>query len=108
RTFEWNGLRDDRIRCYDFPCDCATPHFGVGGSWASESDYLAFLEQMQAGTLQEWYASGEGQQILPLPDAQLNDMLNGVVTFKTFPDGGEYFHLVYTDATDLADRPQYN
>jgi hypothetical protein len=112
RLYEWNGVKGDGIRCYDFPCDCLTPFNppikSSLRSWSSEDDYEEFLSNLNNGTLLEWYASGKGQQILPLPERQYADVINGLVTFKTFADGGGYFHLVYSNAETLEDRPRYN
>lgn len=102
--FEWNGLYDFRFACYPFACDCYIAKARVSGPEKALQE--EFIAQVESGTVNEWYKSGRGQLVLPLPSLQLNDVLNDVTTIKTIT-GYDHYHLVYKNATELGDRPVY-
>jgi hypothetical protein len=115
---EWNGLEDpSKIRCYNYPCDCKVTMSYQRSN--GETDTLSvpnpfqkyideFLDQVENGTITEWYASGRGELINPWPAQQLKDLKSGLVTLKAFPEHPGYLHLVYKNATKLSERPSYS
>lgn len=111
KAYEWNGVGGDAMRCYDFRCSCADPRRVVGSTPEEEailaSERAEFITNVNNMTIKEWYLSGRGQEVLFLGPIQLKDVLDGVSTWKYFPDGGGAYHLVYVNATNINQRKSY-
>lgn len=109
--YEWNGCDGSKLRCYQFPCDCDKRVSGsIAASGLSPEVYMAektFQSHVDDGTVNAWYASGEGELVYPWPQQQLEDIKSGLVTFKEFASSPGYIQLVYKDAKTVFDRPNY-
>lgn len=101
--WEWNGLPwdDPQADCWPLPCDCIGDIDDKISVQAQEFiDVVATNDPQQ---IREYFLA-HGNEIVPITEQQLTDILGGEVTIRMY---GDDYHLVYTDGNSIEERPVY-
>lgn len=101
--WETNGfdVQDPEFDCWPMPCDC----IGVIGSKVTVQgqEFIDVVATNDPQQIKDYFLT-HGNEIVPITEQQLNDILSGEVTIKMHR--GDYL-FVYTNGNSLNDRPVY-